>query len=356
MIRAPVALAGLALLCAACRTPLEVGERLYREGDRLGALETWRGIEEDDPRFPQARARIAVVEEESQQLFERYRKRGSYFEEKGRLAESILDYRLALRLRPDDTDTLDKVQSLARVLKQRKATLASEYDDALAAGDLARARNALEERRRLDAFGPEIETDERYLRAALRAEVTRRLEAARDALSSADFPLARGELDRVLALDPDNESARGYLAYIDVVERQRRASSGLDAPEAFASEAEVRAEGFYQNALAAEQAGDLYAAIRNDLEALDADPGHRRANVHLAHLRERLADRVEVLIEMGREAFQNEDLQSAIDHWRLALLIDPANERTRAYVARAEQQLANLESLRSDTGVGTKGN
>ena len=32
----------VACLVVACRTPLEEGERLYREGDRLGALETWR--------------------------------------------------------------------------------------------------------------------------------------------------------------------------------------------------------------------------------------------------------------------------------------------------------------------------
>ncbi len=65
---------------------------------------------------------------------------------------------------------------------------------------------------------------------------------------------------------------------------------------------------------------------------------------------------MEPLIERGREAFQNEDLQSALDDWRLALLIEPSNERTRAYIARAEQQLANLESLRSDSGVAAKGN
>jgi len=354
MSRAAIALVGLVALCAGCRTPLEEGERLYRGGDRLGALETWRDVDEGDPRYPEARARIAVIEEESQQLFERYVKRGGYFEEKGQLAESILDYRLALRLRPNDEDALQKVQTLARELKLSKTALATTYADAVAAGDLATARVALEELRRLDAFDPEIEADERYLRVALRAEVARLLEDGRYALSSSNFALARSELNQVLALDPDNESARGYLAYIDVVEHERRSSSRLDTPEAFASEAELRAEGFYQNALAAEEAGNLYAAIQADLEALGADPRHSRAKVHLAHLRDRLGDRVEPLIEMGREAFQDEDLQSALDSWRLALLIEPSNERTRAYIARAEQQLANLESLRADSGVAAK--
>ncbi len=46
MTRAIFALVALAL--AGCGTPLAAGERLYREGDRLGALETWRVIPEDD--------------------------------------------------------------------------------------------------------------------------------------------------------------------------------------------------------------------------------------------------------------------------------------------------------------------
>jgi tetratricopeptide (TPR) repeat protein len=352
MRRAAIGLAGLALL-AGCQTPLERGDRLYREGDRLEALETWRGVPDADSRYPQARARIAVVEEESQQLALRYKQRGRYFEEKGRLAESILDYRLALKLQPDDAETLERVQVLARSLAEQKAELGAGYADALAAGDLAAARQSLEALRRLDAFDPELETDERTLRGALRAEVARGLEAGRRALSSGDLPLARRELRAVLALDPDNESARGYLAYAETVERETSARSP-GAPDPFASEAEIRAEGLYRNALTAEEDGDLYAAIRHDVKALRADPQHRRAQVHLAHLRERLGDRVEPLIEQGREAFQKEDLQTALDSWRLALLIDPSNERTRACITRVERQLANLESLRSDPGVAAK--
>jgi tetratricopeptide (TPR) repeat protein len=353
MRRTAIGLAGLALL-AGCQTPLERGDRLYREGDRLAALETWRGVPDADSRYPQARARIAVVEEESQQLAVRYRQRGHYFEEKGRLAESILDYRLALKLQPDDAETLERVQVLARSLAAQKAELGTAYADALAAGDLAGARRSLAALRELDAFDPELETDERTLRGALRAEVARGLEAGRKALSAGDLPLARHELRGVLALDPDNESARGYLAYAETVERQAAKSGSAGVPDPFASEAEIRAEGLYRNALAAEESGDLYEAIRHDVKALRADPQHRRAQVHLAHLRERLAFQVEPLIEQGREAFQKDDLQTALDAWRLALLIDPSNERTRAYIARVERQLANLESLRSEPGVAAK--
>lgn len=354
MSRTAIALAGLALLAAGCQTPLERGERLYREGDRLAALETWRGVDEGDSQYPEVRARITVVEEEFQQLVERYKQRGRYFEERGHLAESILDYRLALKLQPDDEETLAKVQELARTLAERKEELATRYGEAIGKGDLAAARRAFDALRSLDAFDPELETDERYLRAALHEEVARRLEAARHALSAASYAPARRELAAVLALEPNNESARGYLAYIDTVDREAGAPAPFDAPDPLASDAQIRAEGFYRNALAAEQSGDLYAAIRHDQRALRADPQHGRARAHLGHLREQLADRVDPLVEAGREAFQRDDLQSALDYWRLALLIEPGNERTRAYLARAERQLANLESLRSDPDVASQ--
>jgi tetratricopeptide (TPR) repeat protein len=351
MNRAAVALLGLWLLAACGTTPLERGERLYREGDRLGALETWRSVPESDAHYDDARRRIEALELESQRLALRYRKRAQYFEEKGRLAESILDYRLALRLKPDDAETLSRVQQLARDLARQKAQLAMSYGEAVGAGDLAGARRTLTELRRLDAFDPELQSDERNLRAALRAEVARRLESSQRALSAARYDVARSELDALLELDPNNESARGYLAYIRAVENASPSPARFDAPEHLSSDAEIRAEGFYQNALAAEQANDVYGAIRHDQRALREDPSHERARLHLAHLRAALSDRVEPLIEAGREAFQKEDLQTALDYWRLALLIAPENERTQAYVARAERQLANLEGLRSEPDV-----
>ena len=56
MRRAPAAL--LALAVAGCTTTLESGERRYREGDRIGALEIWRAASEDDPAYPIIAERI----------------------------------------------------------------------------------------------------------------------------------------------------------------------------------------------------------------------------------------------------------------------------------------------------------
>jgi tetratricopeptide (TPR) repeat protein len=102
--------------------------------------------------------------------------------------------------------------------------------------------------------------------------------------------------------------------------------------------------------LAAERTGDPYAAIRNELRALELAPEHAGARSHLAELRGRLSPDVARLIASGQEHYQQEELHSALDAWRRALLIDPGNEEARAYVGRAENLLQNLERLRSEPG------
>jgi len=351
----------LLLLAAAagCTTPLATGERLYRDGDRLGALETWRSIPEGGSEYEASRERIAVVEEEFNRLVTRYKQRGRYYEAKDRLAESILDYRLALKLQPDDADTLARVQQLARVVASRKAELKQKYHTAFNEDDLPTAREHLEALRTLDPFDPDLQTDARQLDDALRLAVTRSLAAGRRQFMAGNHEEAKRHFNEVLALDPDNESARGYISYVATIQAEREATARKEAAfasqERFASDAEIRAEGFHQNALAAERSGNLYAAIRHDLRALGADPHHREAGRHLREMRARLAGGVDALIEAGRSAYRDEDLQTALELWSRAVLVDPGNQRARAYVDRARLQLQNLERLRSEPDVAGRG-
>jgi tetratricopeptide (TPR) repeat protein len=366
------ALAGAALLAAACSTPVERGERLYREGDRLGALEIWRSIPQNARAYPAVQQRIPMVEAEFERLVVRYQQRARYYESKGRLAESILNDRLALELQPDDAVTLSRVQAMARVLAARKAELMKQYRASFAAGDLGSARRTLAQLHTLDAFDPELETEARALGDALRSEVSKQIAMGRRGFASGNFTAAQHAFEQVLELDPDNESAQGYISYIDTLRRERTRTGGggktvassnggannsatnFAKGDTFASQAEIRAEGFYQNGLAAARRGDYYAAIRQQLFALGANADHAGAQQELARLRRQLAPEVEKRIENGRLAFRNEDLQSAIDEWRMALLIDPENERTRAYLGHAERQLENLERMRSEPDSAAK--
>ena len=81
---------------------------------------------------------------------------------------------------------------------------------------------------------------------------------------------------------------------------------------------------------------------RQLMDAINAEWRRRREL-----FREQLAGEVEELVEAGRAAFREEQLDPALDLWRRALLIDPENERVQAYIARAERQLENLERLRN---------
>jgi tetratricopeptide (TPR) repeat protein len=230
MTRARVlALAAVALGCA---SPIEVGDRHYQAGDRLEALEAWRRVPPDHPTHAQAAVRIANLEAEFERLVAGYKSNARLREADGRLAESILDYRLALELQPDDQATLVHVQRLARELAQRKRELSEEYERDVGRSDLELARESLTRLRALDPFDPKLETEERQLHAALTAERRRRqariraelaeeveslVEAGRVAFGDERLEAALALWRRALLIDPENER---ILAYIARAERQ----------------------------------------------------------------------------------------------------------------------------------------
>jgi tetratricopeptide (TPR) repeat protein len=215
------------LLTLGCMSPLEEGEQLYREGDRHGALAIWRSVEPSKRGHAQIASRVAEVEAELEQLVVRYVENARKLEDQGRLAESILDFRLALMLRPDDSETLDHVQKLTRELVDRKAALAAEYDRVLKRGHLEDAREALQRLRTLDPFDPDFETEERQLQAAINAEWRQRraryrerlageveglVEAGREAFGEERLDAALDYWRRALLIDPDNERIQAYIA------------------------------------------------------------------------------------------------------------------------------------------------
>jgi hypothetical protein len=355
-IRSPFAT--LAALAAggllACATALDTGERHYRDGDRLAALETWRGVPPDHRDFAAAQQRAAEVEEEFRSLVVRYKQRGRYFESRERLAESILNYRLALKLQPGDRETLDHVQLLSRALAAEKSATLAAFRAHLEKRELGAAREKLARLSDLDAFDPDLETERRQFNRELAEGIRLGLARGRQHFAAGDLAAAEGEFQAVLALAPENESAQGYLSYIATIRKTRERRAAVDTAWVGASDDEIRAEGFYQNALAAERAGDPFLAIRRDLSALGADPEHAAARQHLARLRARLAPEVENLVESGRQYYLQEDLQSALDQWRQALLIDPGNARAKDYVERADRLLENLEKLRADPKGGSR--
>jgi tetratricopeptide (TPR) repeat protein len=223
--RARVTRAAAWLGCAAlagCATPGEQGELLYSAGDLRGAVESWRA-EGSASLAP----RIAAVEAELETRASRYIANARTLERDGRIAEALLDYRLAFELRPDDAQNLAHVQQLARDAIAQRAALLDAYREVRARGDLAAAEPALEKLRRLDPFEPAYQIEELRLRAAITddrrarreraraaraAQVESLVEAGRTAFGDEQLETALDLWRRALLIDPENEKSRLHRA------------------------------------------------------------------------------------------------------------------------------------------------
>jgi len=237
-----LACATLCTLGLACAPASGPGDRLYREGDLHGALESWRAADEDE-----LAARIVSVQRELDRRAASYIESARALEEQGRLAESVLDYRLALALRPEDTGTLDHVQELARRAVSERAALLDSYRLVRARGDLGAARDALQQLRDLDPFEPAYQTEELRLGQAIADERLRRrerireeqaarvealVESGRAAFSEERLEDAVDHWRRALLIDPDNERIQAYIS---------RARKQLESLERLRAEPEAEA-------------------------------------------------------------------------------------------------------------------
>ncbi len=339
-----------ALLAASCVSPLEQGERLYREGDRQAALRSWESIPQRNAEHGKAHERIEEVKLEQAQLIDRYLRRARYFERHKRLAESLLNYRLALRLQYDEP-TMAHVQELARTLVASKKQHWRAFDVAFEAQELAEAQKTLELLEIADPFDTQLTLKKSLLEEALTKRVDAILSRGRRSFSDGAHNKAEAAFNEVLELDPTNETALGLISYIEDIRQTERGTNGKQGRVALSkldfTKAGVEAEGLYQNAIASEQRNDPYAAIDYDIRALKANPKHEKAKKHLARLRKELTPRLEELVEQGRSAFSDEDLEAALENWNKALLINPDDDRVKGYTERAENLLQELERLRA---------
>ena len=347
------ALLSLALLSSAsCATPLERGEGLYRQGDVRGALELWHSVPQTSPEYTRVRARLEVVESEFERMLLRYEKRAEFFEGDGRLAEAALYYRLAYTMDPDRVALLERVQQLVRRLNARAGEERAGLRAALAEGDLERALEHARLLETLDPFDPTVQLEIRRLRGVLGAETMAAISAGEAAYAAGNRPAAQGHFQRVLELDPSNETALGYLSYIRRFETLD-ARRGIPPPPSSISREEIIAEGHYRSARQEEQQGEPYKAIPEYEAALSVNPRHQGARRSLTALRSRLRPEVAGLYQMGKRYFQEEDLHNALRVWRRALSIDPTDQRTRENVERAERMLARLEEIQSGVHPGS---
>jgi len=339
-----------ALVCAvallACTGSLQRGENLYRQGDLAGAREVWRTIPPGHAEYREARGRLEVADEEFDRALLRYEKQAQFFETEHRLAEAVLYYRLLLKLDPSRDAVLERTQLLVRELAAQEAREKAGLEAALRAENLELASRHATALARLNPFDPALQIDVRQVRAGIGQQVQMHLERGKTAYASGQREAARREFLIVLALDPRNETALGYLSYIHRFE-DLEANERVPPPPSAISRTDILAEGHYRSGREAEAAGEPFWAIAEYEAALSVDSKHRASRRDLTALRSRLQPQIPELYDLGKRYFQEEDLHNALRAWRRVLLIDPANERTREHVDRAERMLSRLEEIQT---------
>jgi len=270
------------LLLGGCTTPVERAERLYRQGDLRGAVELWKSVPEGRRGHAEAQARLRVAQEEFERTLRRYEMRGHFYAVRGRLAEALLHYRLALKLDPARAPTLSQIQQIVRDLDAQTRTGREGLGQAMAHGDLATASEQIRALEKLDPFDPALRLELDQARATVGARAQRYLQAGKGRYAQGDLERAEREFTRVLELEPDNESALGYLSFIRLT-RQKRLPADLTAISP--SEQQILAEGHFRRALQSEKDGNPFTAIQQYTQALQISPAHARAERRLSLLR-----------------------------------------------------------------------
>ncbi len=330
----------------ACTGSLQRGESLYRQGDLAGARAVWSTIPPGHGQYREARQRLELADAEFDRALLRYEKQAQFFESEARLAEAVLYYRLMLKLDPSRDAVLERTQVLVRALAAQEESEKAGLEAALRAGDLERASRHATALARLNPFDPGLQIDVRQVRVGIGKQVGTHLERGKTAYAAGQREAARREFLTVLALDPRNETALGYLSYIHRFE-DLEAREQLPPPPSAISRKDILAEGHFRSGREAEAGGEPFWAIAEYEAALSVDASHRAARRDLEALRARLGPEVRELYELGKRYFQEEDLRNALRAWRRVLLIEPGNERTREHVDRAERMLSRLEEIQT---------
>lgn len=222
---------------------LQEGERLAGNLDHLAAL---RALEESHELV------TAMIEQAPQVAADR-REAGWLAYRNGDAETAAEHFRIVLAIEPADEkvrDALERTAFLTQVveLQRRARRLTAE-------GDLAGAREALQEARRIDPQNPELSTAlEEIDRRQADAGYQSAMSAVQRALGASDFPAARKALARAGSLRPGAAEVRDAGVRIDVAVRAARTAS------------------LRERAAAAEAGEDWESAIGYYGELLQLDP------------------------------------------------------------------------------------
>jgi tetratricopeptide (TPR) repeat protein len=102
---------------------------------------------------------------------------------------------------------------------------------------------------------------------------------------------------------------------------------------------------FYQEAWNAHQSGELGKAQKEYTKALRLSPGHPEVVRQLATLKTTIEQESEKLYNDGKQYFDQNDMDRAIQIWEKILEMDPANERAQKKVEEAKIKKNTLSGI-----------
>jgi tetratricopeptide (TPR) repeat protein len=287
------------------------------------------------------------------------RKRANEMEAAGDYAGALAQWQVVLEFVPDDPDAVAAAAAARERLLQEQAAAVRDVEN--------------------------------------QAVVRTRFATGLDLYNEGDLIGARTEWDAILAIDPENEGARDYLARTNQkideavrgnkasaqrLEREGRLTEAIaewnnvqqyrpDDPEAKAAIARLRGRiesmsqdysatqrklrivTLYNDALQAYNAGRYDDAMRDLRELLSLQPDHADAKKLMTMTKRRttpLTDaektRIRELYLAGMQHFSKDEYAQAIAQWQKILDIDPTNESVARSIEEAQERLRKTQEKR----------
>lgn len=365
----PVAAAVLAaLLLTACSPKVDARQKpstatpraqsLIEDGKYYEAIRAWQ----TEPAGADTDQRIKDTEKVLAAEIDRRQKRAISLQKRGRLGEAVRLFDECYGMDPRRDDMIPKSQNARSELARRKADLNKALEGRRAASDLEGSHEQLLKLNYLDPFDSGVRGELEDTEKQWRRELDSAMDAALKLYRNRSFDEAAPQFDRIVKKWPGHALAKNYLA-----QSRTDALSGAKTEKEKAEQSErarlaTTVQALIAQADACQKSGDLRCALEKLNAALDEDPDSTLADEKRTALLRDLTPQTEEIYKKGLDYYRSEELNKAIEQWKLVLLINPNHDRARRDLQRAENMLKNFQKVPEGQkppesgGNGTGGN
>ncbi len=318
--------------------------RLVEEGRYYEAIRLWQeappGSDTDQKVKETEKLLAADIDGRVKQMNSLYKR--------GRLAEAAKTLLALLEVDPRRRDELSqKYQGIRADYEGRKAEYRKLIDSEKATGDLAGAHEMLVKLTYIDPYDPAAQEELAQVERSWRADLDAAMAEAARHWNAGSFEEARDAYDKIARRWPGYPVAKNYLDQL----RLNDAPALARTEKAEQTKLAAAVQGLLTQAEKCQTGGDYRCAIEKLNAALAEDPASQTALEKKDALLRELTPTVEDLYKKGLEYYRGEEIARAADQWRLVLLIDPAHEKARRDLQRAESVLQKLKKVQPRTGT-----